>query len=219
MFSSSAQGFGRLLAPLASRTWALPKPGALAEERGPSGQARPPFLLFKSESQPPAASGFSRHFSWPWSPRDRTAGGVCPAPDPVEKDGTEHGFLERCQAAVPEVPGNQATEIVAAGPIHEACCRESARSEEERGPTKGQDLPLADQEVTLPDSFKIMGCNSEKKQLSGGKSLEQTWFVRLFCNWAPSQSLYSLRCGAKVGSRVVADEGCHSTGCLRRVLV
>lgn len=50
--SSSAQGFGSFQVPLASRTLAQPKPGALAQECWPSGQARPPTLLSKSESQP-----------------------------------------------------------------------------------------------------------------------------------------------------------------------
>lgn len=156
-----------------------------------SGQASLPAVQIRV----PASCGFwlLLRFSGPWSPKHRTAGGVGLAPAHVEKDGTEHGFLERCQAAVPWVPGNPATETVAAGPIHGACCRESAQSEEECGPIEGRDLPGAGQEVTSLDSFKIMGRPSEKKQLSGGESLEQTWFIRFFCNCKPSQSLYSPR--------------------------
>lgn len=73
-----------------------------------------------------------------------------------EKDGTEHGFLERCQSSSPLwCQETQPSEIVAAGPIHGACCREPALSEEELGGTGGRDSSRANWEATSPDSFKI----------------------------------------------------------------
>lgn len=156
-----------------------------------SGQASLPAV----QTRVPAScgSGFSHRFSQLPSPRDRTAGGVCAAQPWVEKGGTGHGFLERCQAASSRCQEPQRRKLRLQGPCTGRAVGNQLGLRASVAQKKGGTWPGPAQEVALPDSFEIMGWRSGKKQLSGGKGSEQTWLIRLFCNRVPSQSLHCLR--------------------------
>ena len=145
------------------------------------------------------------------------------------KDGTKHGFLERCQSSSPpRVPGNPS--------LGNCGCRFhpqavlSVRIAERGGmwPNKSARLSQADWEVTSSDSSKT--------PFQAEKSLEWIWLIRLFffffCNCKTSQNLSSSDGTFQdleqdwsrfkvIGQRSILVgvlQDCCSAGCTKRIL-